>query len=71
MPIPVMLSPPVIRMLAGARSAGSSVQAMHQQRLLARDVQRDRVVVQHFQIVDAIQRRIAQHRGFAIFIAAA
>ena len=38
--------------------------------LLARAGERDGVVVEHLEIVDAVERGIAEDRGFAVFVAA-
>ena len=43
---------------------------MDEQGALARACERNGVVVENFEIVDAIDRGVAEHGGFAVFVAA-
>ena len=72
MAMSVMLSPPVMRTLSGVKLGGRGFQAVHQRSVCWRGLPSgDGVEVQHLEVVDAVQRRVAEHRGLAVFVAAA
>ena len=77
----VMLSPPsIITLLTAApplatgwrterRARRQRIQAVHQENLLPRQA-RGSAAVEHFEVVDAVQRGIIENRGPAHFVAA-